>query len=47
MLSNSLAQLLLRKAAQDEFIVSKIIDDPETPDEALGFHAQQAVERLL
>ncbi len=39
MQSNRLAHLLLRKAAQDEFIVSKIIDDPDTPDEAIGFHA--------
>ncbi len=47
MLSDRLAHLLLRKAAQDEFIVSKIIDDPDSPDEAIGFHAQQAVEKLL
>jgi HEPN domain-containing protein len=47
MLSGRLAQLLLRKAAQDAFVVAKLIDDPESPDEAIGFHSQQAVEKLL
>jgi HEPN domain-containing protein len=42
-----MAQLLVLKAAQDEFTVRKLIDDPESPDEVIGFHAQQAVEKLL
>jgi HEPN domain-containing protein len=41
------AQILIRKAAQDEFVLSKLISDPESPDEVIGFHAQQAVEKLL
>jgi len=41
------AQLLLRKAAQDEFVVRTLSPDPEAPDEAIGFHAQQAVEKAL
>ena len=41
------AELLLRKAAQDEFTVAKLIPDPASPDEVIGFHAQQAVEKLL
>jgi len=41
------SELLLRKAAQDEFTVEKLIPDPESPDEVIGFHAQQAVEKIL
>jgi HEPN domain-containing protein len=41
------AALLLRKAAQDEFTVEKLSPDPAAPDEVIGFHAQQAVEKLL
>ncbi len=41
------AELLLRKAEQDEFTIEKLIDDPQSPDEIIGFHAQQAVEKLL
>lgn len=43
----NLAQLLMRKAAQDAYAVRKLIEDPESPDEIIGFHAQQAVEKLL
>jgi len=38
---------LLKKAAQDEFVIDKLIDDPTAPDEVLGFHAQQAAEKIL
>ncbi len=41
------AELLLGKAAQDEFTVEKLLPDPESPDEVIGFHAQQAVEKLV
>jgi len=41
------AELLLRKARQDEFALEKLINDPASPDEILGFHAQQAVEKTL
>ncbi len=41
------AAVLLRKAAQDEFTLSKLIPDPASPDEVIGFHAQQAVEKRL
>jgi HEPN domain-containing protein len=40
-------ELWLAKAAQDEWVVERLINDPETPDEILGFHAQQAAEKLL
>lgn len=40
-------EVLLRKARGDEFTVQKLIPDPASPDEIIGFHAQQAVEKLL
>ena len=45
--SSKLANLLVRKAAQDEYVVAKLIDDPDSPDEVVGFHVQQALEKLL
>jgi HEPN domain-containing protein len=47
MRSRAHADLLLRKAAQDEFTVEKLAPDPAAPDEVIGFHAQQAVEKLV
>lgn len=47
MRSSEHADLLLRKARQDEFALEKLISDPASPDEILGFHAQQAVEKAL
>jgi HEPN domain-containing protein len=41
------AQLLMRKARQDEFTVEKLVQDTAAPDEVIGFHAQQAVEKML
>ena len=41
------AELLLRKAKQDEFTLEKLVPDPASPDEVLGFHAQQAIEKTL
>ncbi len=40
-------EVLLHKAKGDEFTVEKLIPDPAAPDEVIGFHAQQAVEKLL
>lgn len=45
--SHEHAQLLLRKASQDEYVLDKLLDDPAAPDEAIGFHAQQAAEKML
>jgi HEPN domain-containing protein len=42
-----LAQLLVRKAEGDEAALLKLLDDPEIPDDLLGFHLQQAVEKRL
>ncbi len=41
------AETLLRKAAADEALVDKILDDPAIADELVGYHCQQAVEKLL
>lgn len=41
-----LARALLDRAAGDEALVRKVLDDPEIPDAIVGFHAQQAVEKL-
>jgi len=40
-------ELLMRKARQDEFTMQKLIPDPASPDDVIGFHAQQAVEKML
>ena len=45
--SRELADVLLRKAEQDEFALDKLIPDPNSPDEIIGFHAQQAIEKML
>ena len=39
--------LLLRKAAQDLAVLDKLINDPAIEDETLGYHAQQAAEKLI
>ena len=42
-----LVQRLLRKADQDIVVVKKWYSDADVPDEILGFHAQQAAEKML
>jgi hypothetical protein len=32
--------LLLAKAAQDEYVLDKLLDDSDAPLEVFGFHAQ-------
>ena len=41
------ARRFLLKAAQDEYVLVRLLEDAAAPDEQLGFHAQQAVEKLL
>ena len=41
------ARRFLRKAAQDEYVLERLFEDVAAPGEQLGFHAQQAVEKLL
>lgn len=45
--ARELALLLVRKAEGDESILDRLLDDPDVPDEMLGFHVQQAVEKRL
>ncbi len=45
--ARELALLLVRKAEGDESVLDRLLDDPEVPDEILGFHVQQAVEKPL
>lgn len=47
MRSREHAEILLRKASQDIYVLERLSADPATPDEILGFHAQQAVEKML
>ncbi|MFH0981292.1 MAG: HEPN domain-containing protein, partial [Planctomycetota bacterium] len=41
------ARILLEKAAEDEWILARTVDAPDAPLAAIGFHAQQAVEKHL
>lgn len=41
------ASVLMHKAKEDEFTVEKLLPDPASSDEIIGFHAQQAVEKCL
>lgn len=36
-----------RKASSDEIVLDRLADDPDVPDDLIGFHAQQALEKLL
>lgn len=38
---------LLHKAAQDEAVLAELAEDFKFDDETVGFHAQQAGEKLL
>jgi HEPN domain-containing protein len=40
-------EMLLRKARQDELALEKLLDDCDIEDDLLGFHAQQAAEKML
>lgn len=44
---HDLAVRLGRKARSDEIAIEKLADDPDVPDDLIGFHVQQALEKLL
>lgn len=44
---SDLGKRFARKAQGDEFTLEKLIDDEDAPDEQIGFHVQQAIEKLL
>lgn len=41
------ALLYMDKAAEDEVLVDEVIASPRVSDAVIGFHCQQAVEKLL
>jgi HEPN domain-containing protein len=47
MKNRKLAEKFLRKADQDMVVLEKWRQDPDIADEILGFHAQQAAEKIL
>src|SRR5580658_3497554 len=47
MTPESRAKLLASKAAEDIYVLTRLCDDPAASDSVWGFHAQQAVEKLL
>ena len=47
MTHRKLAKKLLLKADQDTLVLEKLKSDPEIATEILGFHAQQAAEKML
>jgi HEPN domain len=42
-----LAARFSRKARSDEIALDKLAGDPDVPDDLIGFHAQQALEKLF
>lgn len=42
-----LARLLIEKAGSDEMALRRLAEDDGIPDDVLGFHAQQAVEKMI
>lgn len=43
----ALAQRLAHKAQSDEYSLKQSSDDDQAPDDLIGYHAQQAIEKLL
>jgi HEPN domain-containing protein len=41
------ALLFLRKAAQDESLLDAVLESHNVSDEVIGFHCQQAAEKML
>jgi HEPN domain-containing protein len=41
------ARLYLRKAHEDEVLLDEVLQNPKVSDCAIGFHCQQAAEKLL
>jgi HEPN domain-containing protein len=40
-------EILLRKAQQDELVLERLLGHEDIDDDTLGFHAQQAAEKML
>lgn len=44
---NELVSMSIRKAEEDIVLLDKVVDDEDISSEIIGFHAQQAIEKLL
>ncbi|HST55609.1 MAG TPA: HEPN domain-containing protein [Solirubrobacteraceae bacterium] len=44
---HDLAERFARKARSDEIALDKLAGDPDVPDDLIGFHLQQALEKLM
>ena len=47
MQSANMARILLLKGKQDQYVLNRFLKDMSIPDETIGFHAQQAVEKMM
>ena len=47
MTPRDLAQRMLAKASQDEALLDRVLEDAEISDDVIGFHCQQAAEKML
>jgi len=47
MKQHELAFLYLQKAAEDEALLAEVLESPQISDAIIGFHCQQAAEKLL
>ena len=45
--SHEIAKILLAKANDDENLLEEVISNEKVRDEIIGFHAQQAAEKML
>ena len=45
--AREVALLLVRKAEGDESILDRVLDDLDVPDDVLGFHVQQSIEKRI
>ena len=41
------AQVLMHRAHDDQWMLNRLLEDPQAPQWGLGFHAQQAVEKAI
>ena len=47
MRSREHAESLLEKVAEDEYVIGLLLGDPNSPDDVIGFHTQQVIEKSL
>ena len=47
MQSANMARILLLKGKQDQHVLNRFLEDMSISDETIGFHSQQAVEKMI